>query len=423
LPVGGIDRYNDSLRVTSRGRGGPMAEETRTERSDEVTMESAVPRVEAHSIVRGTVVRIDNEGVLVDIGAKSEGLIPPRELREEDTAHLQVGAEIDVYVMRVEQEEGNILLSKRRADALLAWDRVESAFREGRILHAMVVDRVKGGLVVDIGLRGFVPGSHVDLSQVKGRRFENLVGESIPLKVIEVDRERNRVILSHRQAVEEERARLREELFRTLREGDEREGVVRRIVDFGAFVDIGGVDALLPISEISWTYIKHPSEVLRRGQHIRVRVIKVDPQTGKISLSLKQVLPDPWTEVPHRYRIGEVVRGKVVRLAPSGAFVRLGDVDGFLPASEVAERRVSKLEEVLQPGQQIEAMIIELRPEQRRMVLSVRRLTRERERQQLMEYQQTQVHSGRVTIGDVAGDLLRQALQGGKESGEEPGSS
>jgi 4-hydroxy-3-methylbut-2-enyl diphosphate reductase len=152
-------------------------------------------------------------------------------------------------------------------------------------------------------------------------------------------------------------------------------------------------------------------------------VIKVDPQTGKISLSLKQVLPDPWTEVPHRYRIGEVVRGKVVRLAPSGAFVRLGDVDGFLPASEVAERRVSKLEEVLQPGQQIEAMIIELRPEQRRMVLSVRRLTRERERQQLMEYQQTQVHSGRVTIGDVAGDLLRQALQGGKESGEEPGSS
>ncbi len=386
-------------------------------------MESAIPRVEAHSIVRGTVVRIDSEGVLVDIGAKSEGLIPPRELQEEDTARLRVGAEIDVYVMKVEQEEGGILLSKRRADALLAWDRVESAYREGQVLHAMVVDRVKGGLVVDIGLRGFVPGSHVDLSQVKGRRFENLVGESIPLKVIEVDRERKRVILSHRQAVEETRARLREELFRTLREGDEREGTVRRIVDFGAFVDIGGVDALLPISEISWTYIKHPSEVLRRGQRIRVRVIKVDPQTGKISLSLKQVLPDPWADVSNRYRVGEVVRGKVVRLAPSGAFVRLGDVDAFLPAGEIAERRVQKVEEVLQPGQHVEAMVIELRPEQRRMVLSLRRLQRERERQQLADYQQAQPPTGRVTIGDVAGDLLRQALQGRAESEEEQGSS
>ncbi len=398
-----------------------MAEEPRTERLDEATVEHAVPVVQEHSIVRGTVVRIDSEGVLVDIGAKSEGLIPLRELREEDTGRLQVGAEIDVYVMKVEQEEGGILLSKRRADALRAWERVETAYREGQILHAMVVDRVKGGLVVDLGLRGFVPGSHVDLSRVRGRRFENLVGESIPLKVIEVDRERNRVILSHRQAVEEERARAREELFQTLREGDEREGVVRRIADFGAFVDIGGVDALLPISEISWTYIKHPSEVLRRGQRIRVRVIKVDPQAGKISLSLKQVLPDPWVDVPSRYRVGEVVRGKVVRLAPSGAFVRLQDVDAFLPASEIAERRVPKVEEVLQPGQQVEAMIIELRPEQRRMVLSVRRLQRERERQQLTEYQQA--HSGRVTIGDVAGDLLRQAIQGREGSALEAGSS
>ncbi len=398
-----------------------MAEDRRTERLDEATVEHAIPVVQEHSIVRGTVVRIDSEGVLVDIGAKSEGLIPPRELREEDAGRLQVGAEIDVYVMKVDQEEGGILLSKRRADALRAWERVETAHREGQILHAMVVDRVKGGLVVDLGLRGFVPGSHVDLSQVKGRRLENLVGESIPLKVIEVDRERNRVILSHRQAVEEERARAREELFQTLREGDEREGVVRRIADFGAFVDIGGVDALLPISEISWTYIKHPSEVLRRGQRIRVRVIKVDPQVGKISLSLKQVLPDPWVDVPSRYRVGGVVRGKVVRLAPSGAFVRLGDVDAFLPASEIAERRVPKVEEVLQPGQPVEAMIIELRPEQRRMVLSVRRLQRERERQQLTEYQQA--HSGRVTIGDVAGDLLRQAIQGREGSAPEAGSS
>lgn len=390
-----------------------MAEERQAERSDEITMESAVPRVEERSIVRGTVVRIDSEGVLVDIGAKSEGLIPPRELQQgESPEDLQVGSEIDVYVMKVEPEEGNILLSKRRADAVRAWERIEAAYREGRVIHAMVVDRVKGGLVVDVGLRGFVPGSHIDLSRVRGRRFENLVGESIPLKVIELDRERSRVILSHRQAVEQERARMREELFATLREGDEREGVVRRIVDFGAFVDIGGVDALLPISEISWTYIKHPSEVLRRGQHLRVRVIKIDPQAGKISLSLKQVLPDPWEDITERYRVGDVVRGKVVRIAPSGAFVRLGDVDAFLPLSEVAERRGQKMEDLLQVGQQVEAVVIELRPEDRRMVLSVRRLARERERQQLAEYTQAQLSGGRVTIGDVAGDVLRQVIRG-----------
>jgi 4-hydroxy-3-methylbut-2-enyl diphosphate reductase len=238
-----------------------------------------------------------------------------------------------------------------------------------------------------------------------------LVGESIPLKVIEIDRDKNRVVLAHKQAVEQERGRLRSEVFATLREGDEREGVVRRLIDFGAFVDIGGVDALLPISEMSWTYIKHPSEVLRRGQTIRVRVIKVDPKAGKISLSLKQVQPDPWTDVEQRYRLGEVVRGKVVRIAPSGAFVRLRDLDAWLPIGEIAERRVHKVEDVLQVGAPVDAVVTEIRPEDRRMILSVKRLQRDRERQQVAEFQQSQAEPAGFTIGDVAGELLRQAME------------
>lgn len=389
-----------------------MSEETRTP-AEEVSMESAFPELQERQIVRGTVVRVDSEGVLVDVGAKSEGLIPVREFRPgESPTDLRVGEQIDVYVMRVEQEEGNILLSKKRADVQRAWERLETALRDGQILHAMVVDRVKGGVVVDVGLRGFVPGSHIDLTRVKGRRFENLVGESVPLKVIEIDRERNRVILSHKQAVEEERARRREELFQTLREGDEVEGVVRRITDFGAFVDLGGVDALLPISEMAWTYIKHPSEVVRRGQTLRLRVIRVDPAAGKISLSLKQVLPDPWVDIRSRYREGDVVRGKVVRLAASGAFVRLKDVDAFLPLSELAERRGQKVEELVQVGSTVEAVVTEIKPEDRRMVVSVRRLRQQREREELAQYQQAQERSSAFTIGAVAGDLLRQAVQG-----------
>ncbi|GBD29111.1 30S ribosomal protein S1 [bacterium HR32] len=395
-----------------------MSEEARTP-GDEVTMENAFPELQERQIVRGTVVRVDSEGVLVDVGAKSEGLIPVREFRPgESPTDLRVGEQIDVYVMRVEQEEGSILLSKRRADVQRAWERLETALREGHILHAMVVDRVKGGVVVDVGLRGFVPGSHIDLTRVRGRRFENLVGESVPLKVIEIDRERNRVILSHKQAVEEERARRKEELFRTLREGDEVEGVVRRITDFGVFVDLGGVDALLPISEMAWTYIKHPSEAVRRGQTLRLRVIRVDPAAGKISLSLKQVLPDPWVDIRSRYREGDVVRGKVVRLAPSGAFVRLRDVDAFLPVGEVAERRGQKIEELVQVGTAVEAVVTEIKPEDRRMVVSVRRLRQQREREELAQYQQAQERSG-FTIGSVAGDVLRQAVRG-TEEGSEP---
>jgi len=285
---------------------------------DQPQLEQQIPDLSPRQIVQGIVVRVDTEGVLVDVGAKSEGLIPPTELGKQGEPEVSVGERIDVMVMRVEGDEGNLILSKRRADFEVAWRRVHDAKETGALLHAMVVDKVKGGLVVDLGMRGFVPGSHVDLTQAKGRRFEWFVGQSIPLKVIEVDRPKGRVILSHRQAVEEERHKRKADLLESLQEGQIVEGLVKRLTDFGAFVDLGGTDGLLPISEIAWTYIKHPSEVIRRNQQLRLLVLRVDRESGRISLGLKQILDDPWHKVRERYRVGDPLRAKwSVRFHPA----------------------------------------------------------------------------------------------------------
>ncbi|HEV2440454.1 MAG TPA: S1 RNA-binding domain-containing protein [bacterium] len=394
-------------------------EKAQQTQGDDVDL-AQMPSLTERQIVQGTVVRVDSEGVLVDVGAKSEGFIPPKELSAHGEAveGITVGDKIDVYVMKVEGEEGSILLSKKRADLARAWDRIQEAHRDGVVLHAMVVDKVKGGLVVDLGMRGFVPGSHVDLSEAKGRQFESLVGQSIPLKVIEVDRGKGRVILSHKAAVAEERTKRRGEVLTSLEEGEIREGTVKRLTDFGAFVDIGGVDALLPVSEMSWTYIKHPSEVVRRGQRLKVAVLRVDREAGRISLGLKHILPDPWQHLGDAYKPGQTVSGKVVRTVASGAFVRLGEVDAFIPISEMADKRVGKVEDVLTVGQTIEALITEVRIEERRMILSLKRLARARERQQVKDYISSQEPSGRVTIGDIAGDQLRRAV-----TTPEPGAS
>jgi len=391
--------------------GDQTAPQTLTSAVDPVELAQKIPQLAERQIVQGTVVRIDTEGVLVDVGAKSEGLIPPAELsREASAPDVSVGDRIDVMVVRVEGEEGTIILSQRRADFEMAWRRVQQAQQSGKILHAMVVDKVKGGLVVDLGMRGFVPGSHVDLSQAKGRRFEWFVGQSIPLKVLEVDRPKGRVILSHRLAVEEERQKRKGELLATLQEGIVVEGTVKRLTDFGAFVDLGGTDGLLPISEMSWTYIKHPSEVIRRNQRLKLTVLRVDREAGRISLGLKQILEDPWQKVGGHVRVGDIVKGKVVRLVSAGAFVRLGDLDAFLPIAEAAEKRVNKIEDVLRVGDAIEAMVAEIRADERRMQLSVRKMERERERTRVKEVLRQQEEESRITIGDIAGALLQQAV-------------
>jgi len=371
--------------------------------------------LEEGDVVEGVVVHIDKEGVLVDVGTKSEGLVRPGELsRNANVAPeevVQVGDKIDVYVVQPEDQEGGLILSKKRADFERAWERVEEAHRTRKTLSAMVTDRVKGGLVVDLGIRGFVPASHVGSGKIKN--LERYVGQSIPLKVIEVDRDRRKVVLSNRLAAEDERERQRAETLGTLAEGQVRAGIVRRLTEYGAFVDLGGIDGLLHISEMSWTRIKHPSDVVKVGEKIQVMILKLNLEQGKVSLGLRQILPDPWTEVERRYRVGDVITGRITRLVPFGAFVQVdGGVEGIIPNSELATRRVSKPEDVVSVGQEVEVRIIDLRPEERRMTLSIRSLQQQKDREQERSEMQSYTYSredSRTTIGDLVGDMVREA--------------
>lgn len=418
------EKEQETLTESTLPEGGPEAQEEASSPKveEEVVDYSETFRPLAEGdVVKGTVVHIDHEGVLVDVGTKSEGLIPPGEISRGIPGlvdePVNVGDEIDVYVLQAETEDGNILLSKKRADFEKAWERVLKAQEENRTLHAMVVDRVKGGLVVDLGIRGFIPASHVGSGKV--RNLDKYIGQSLPLKVIEVDRDRRKVVLSHRIAVEEERQRQRENTLKSLREGQIRTGIVRRITDYGAFVDLGGVDGLLHISEMSWTRINHPSEVVKQGQKIQVMVLKINSEGERISLGLRQILPDPWAEVPERYKVGDVVKGKITRVVPFGAFLQLDlGIEGIIPNSELSVKRVSKPASVVQVGQTLEAKIIEIVPEERRMVLSRRQLELQREREQLQELKASQREKERFTIGDVVGDLLREQVMGSQQISE-----
>ena len=363
-------------------------------------------------VVDGVVVHIDREGVLVDVGTKSEGSIKPSELSRDPGVDpedvVAVGDKIRVYVVEADSQDGGPVLSKKRADFENAWERVQSANTTGELLKAMVTDRVKGGLVVDLGIRGFVPASHVGSGRIKN--LEKFVGQSMPFKVIEVDRERRKVVLSNRLAVEEEREGMRKATLGSLTEGQIRDGVVRRLTNYGAFVDLGGVDGLLHISEMSWTRINHPSEAVGVGQKIQVMILKLNLAQGRVSLGLRQILPDPWVEIRRIHSVGEVITGTVSRLVPFGAFVQVeGGVEGIIPNSELAVKRVNKPEDVVSVGQEVEVKVLDLRPEERRMTLSLRQLqsqkARERDDAEFRGYTQGRPET-KTTIGDIIGDQL-----------------
>ncbi|OFX17042.1 MAG: 30S ribosomal protein S1 [Armatimonadetes bacterium RBG_16_58_9] len=377
-----------------------------------------------HDVVDGVVVHMDHEGVLVDVGTKSEGSIKPSELSRDPNVNpedvVAVGDRIKVYVVKADSQDGGPILSKKRADFENAWERVEKANGTGEVLKAMVTDRVKGGLVVDLGIRGFVPASHVGGGKLKN--LEKFVGQSMPFKVIEVDRERRKVVLSNRLAVQAEREVQRKDTLTTLAEGQIREGVVRRITDYGAFVDLGGVDGLLHISEMSWTRIKHPSECVRPGQKVQVMVLKLNLNQGRVSLGLRQILPDPWEEIRRIHSVGTNVMGTVTRLVPFGAFVQVeGGVEGIVPNSELAVRRINKPEDVVSVGQEVEVKVIDLRPDERRLTLSIRQLQaqkeREREDDDYRNYSQIRGDGG-TTIGDLIGDQLGDFASAMVETGK-----
>lgn len=392
-------------------------------------LERATRTVRKGELIRGTVVHVDENGVLVDIGTKSEGIIPLNELsrlpNQPPEEVVQVGQEIDVVVLKPETEEGQIILSKRRADYEVTWNRLEESLRSNETLQGTVTERVKGGLMVDVGVRGFVPASHVGMSRapLPDSALEKYVGQSIPLKVLEVDKAHRKVVLSNRLAEAERREQERQQAFASIQEGQVIEGTVRRIVDYGAFIDLGGIDGLLHISEMSWRRIKHPSDVIREGQHVRVQVLRVDPATRKISLGMKQLIPDPWLEVEKQYQVGQVVKGKVARLAPFGAIVDLpGDLEATIPLSELSTRRVRSAAEVVQEGQEVEALVVQVNAEEHRMVLSLRRLQKQREEQekeQLMEQYSTS--SRGFTIGEVVGKNFTLETEEGESSSKNEG--
>jgi predicted RNA-binding protein with RPS1 domain len=377
-----VSEMNGTLPVASQPQpapapapAAPKREEKPMSQSD---YESMFKELSEGDVVIGTVVHIDKDGVLVDVGSKSEGIIRLNELSREPFDNVddvvKVNEEVKVVVIG-RTDEGQLLLSKKRADFEKAWDKVIEAMNAGTILQALVTERVKGGLVVDLGIRGFVPASHVGSGDFKHQNLDKYVGQSIPLKVIEVDRDRRKVVLSNREATEDERKQRKEVTLASLKEGEVRKGVVRRVTDYGAFIDLGGIDGLLHVSEMSWSRINHPSEVLKNGQELDVMILKLKLDQGRISLGLRQILPDPWTEIGEKYKVGDLVKVEVSRLVPFGAFVTLEEgVEAIIPTSELAERRVMKPSDAVNPGDQVEARIIEMRTDERKMTLSIRRV-------------------------------------------------
>jgi small subunit ribosomal protein S1 len=339
--------------------------------------ESTFPTINEGEVVHGKVVRVDKDEVLVDIGYKSEGVIPVSELSirrsitPEDEVH--VGDEIDALVMTKEDAEGRLILSKKRARFEIAWKAIERAAESGEPVTGKVIEVVKGGLILDLGVRGFLPASLVDIRRVQD--LEEFLGQELRTKVIELNRSRNNVVLSRRAVLEDERKEMRQAILDKLNPGDVVPGTISNIVDFGAFVDLDGMDGLIHISELSWSHVNHPSEVLEIGQEVQVKVLDIDRERQRISLGLKQTQSDPWQQVLDSYAVGDVVEGRVTKVVTFGAFVEiLPGVEGLVHISELAQHHVENPREVVSQGDKVAVKIIEMDAERRRLSLSLKRV-------------------------------------------------
>jgi small subunit ribosomal protein S1 len=328
-------------------------------------------------VVTGHVVRIDNDEVLVDIGYKSEGVIPSGELSirksVDPSDEVSLGEEVDALVLTKEDQDGRLILSKKRARFEKAWRRIEAAAESGEPVTGAVIEVVKGGLIIDLGVRGFLPASLVDIRRVPN--LDEYMGQAIECKVIELNRSRNNVVLSRRAVLEEQRKEDRERILDRLQPGQVVEGTISNIVDFGAFVDLDGIDGLIHISELSWSHVNHPSEILNIGDTVNVKVLDIDRQRQRISLGLKQTQEDPWQRVVDTYNIGDELEGTVTKVVTFGAFVEILDgVEGLVHISELAQHHVENPREIIQPGDPVRVKILEIDSERRRLSLSIKRV-------------------------------------------------
>ncbi len=333
--------------------------------------------IEEGQVVTGHVVRIDKDEVLVDIGYKSEGVIAANELSirksvdPKDEVHL--GEEVDAIVLIKEDQDGRLMMSKKRARFEKAWRRIETAAESGEPVEGTVIEVVKGGLIIDLGVRGFLPASLVDIRRVPN--LDEYMGTKIESKVIELNRSRNNVVLSRRAVLEEERKEVRQQILDRLQPGLVVEGQISNIVDFGAFVDLDGIDGLIHISELSWSHVNHPSEILTIGDTVKVKVLDIDRDRQRISLGLKQTQEDPWQRIVDTYNLGDELEGKVTKVVTFGAFVEILDgVEGLVHISELAPHHVESPREVVHPGDEIRVQILEIDSERRRLSLSAKRV-------------------------------------------------
>jgi small subunit ribosomal protein S1 len=332
---------------------------------------------EEGDVVTGNVVRIDKDEVLVDIGYKSEGVIPANELSIRKSVdpkdEVEMGEQVDALVLTKEDQDGRLILSKKRARFEKAWRRIEAAAESGEPVDGSVIEVVKGGLILDLGVRGFLPASLVDIRRVQD--LDEFMGQELRCKVIELNRSRNNVVLSRRAVLEDERKEMRQAILDRLSPGDVVEGQISNIVDFGAFVDLDGMDGLIHISELSWSHVNHPSEVLDIGQDVKVKVLDIDRERQRISLGLKQTQSDPWQQVVEAYNEGDVVQGKVTKVVTFGAFVEImPGVEGLVHISELAQHHVENPREVVSQGDTVNVKIIEVDAERRRLSLSLKRI-------------------------------------------------
>ncbi|KAF0215981.1 MAG: small subunit ribosomal protein, partial [Geobacteraceae bacterium] len=347
--VAPIKRFKDMEEEHEQGAQGEFEE----------LFHDSLRQLQIGEVVKGVVVQISQDFVLVDVGYKSEGCIPISEFIDENGEFtVKVGDEVKVLFERAENEQGYIVLSKKKAESREGWEKIADAGGEGGIIEGKIVAKVKGGLIVDIGVQAFLPASQVDIRP--GGNLDKYIGQTCTFKVLKMNKKRGNVVLSRRVLLEEERDMLKQQTLSNLAEGQILDGIVKNITDYGAFVDLGGLDGLLHITDMSWGRLNHPSEVIKVGDKIKVKILKYDGAKGKISLGLKQTIPDPWLNVEEKYAVGERLRGKVVTLTDYGAFVSLEEgVEGLIHVSEMSwTRRVRHPSEILKVGDEVESVVL-----------------------------------------------------------------
>ncbi len=385
---------------------------------------------EEGDVVKGKVVRIDKDEVLVDIGYKAEGVIPSNELSirksVDPSDEVELGEEIDALVLTKEDSEGRLILSKKRARFEKAWRKIEVAADSGEPVEGSVIEVVKGGLILDLGVRGFLPASLVDIRRV--HNLDEFMGQTLECKVIELNRSRNNVVLSRRAVLEEERKEVREQILGRLEPGQVVDGKISNIVDFGAFVDLDGIDGLIHISELSWSHVNHPSEVVSIGDTVRIKVLDIDRDRQRISLGLKQTQEDPWQRVISTHRSGDVLEGTVTKVVAFGAFVEiLPGVEGLVHISELADHHVENPSEVVEPGSKLNVKILEIDEERRRLSLSIKRVEGQNMAMAGLGEQIAQAEGAEVSeeglAAEAAGPVADEDSSSSQAAGEEPSST